>query len=125
MDLRIQGQSIIRVSLDTSLVLLTSEECELRVGTEATLAMSDGARCSFVPESPGAVVTHLAKLQDETVEAANVGNHGNLAIAFESGATLAVPAHDDYEAWEFVGPHGRRVVCMPGGEIATWESVTD
>ncbi|MGP4000661.1 DUF6188 family protein [Streptomyces sp. 8N706] len=49
-----------------------------------------------------------------------VGRAGDLVIEFESGMKLTVQPDDDYEAWGLVGPKGRLVTCMPGGEIAVW-----
>ncbi|WP_330476282.1 DUF6188 family protein [Terrabacter sp. C0L_2] len=29
-------------------------------------------------------------------------------------------ASPDYEAWQITGPAGERIVCTPGGELASW-----
>jgi Family of unknown function (DUF6188) len=32
-----------------------------------------------------------------------------------------VPAAEDFEAWELVGPDGLRTVSLPGGDLAVWQ----
>jgi hypothetical protein len=33
---------------------------------------------------------------------------------------LRTAAHEQYEAWNFAGSAGEKVVCLPGGGVATW-----
>ncbi|WP_420823919.1 DUF6188 family protein [Streptomyces roseifaciens] len=120
MDLNIQGQSVTRVCFDAALTILTSEDCELRVESEATLGMRDGALIPFAPESPGTAAADLVELRSDVIVSAEVGSAGELAVTFESGRKLVVSSHGEYEAWGFVGCRGRRVTCMPGGELAVW-----
>ena len=44
-----------------------------------------------------------------------VDAEASLRLAFDSGATLDVPADLDFEAWQVNGPDGFLAVCMPGG----------
>ena len=120
MDLNLRGQAVTRICFDAALVVLTSGDYELRVEAEAVLRGSTGDRVSFDPESPDTAACHLVRLVRAVIAAAEVGRGGDLVITFESGAILTVPSDDDYEAWGLVGPEGRRVTCMPGGDIAVW-----
>lgn len=120
MDLSVRGQSVNRVCFDAAFTLLTSGDCELRVETEAIIKTPAGDMVQFDPECPGAAVIHLAHLVRETVTLAEVGSSGTLLVAFDNGVELTVAPHAEYEAWGFVGPKGRRVTCMPGGELALW-----
>lgn len=120
MDLDVQGQLVTRVCFDTAFTVLTSRDCELRVETESIIKTPTGDVVRFDPESPGNAAIHLAHLVRETITLAEVGSTGNLLITFGSGAELTVAPHTDYEAWGFVGPAGKRVACMPGGELALW-----
>ena len=46
---------------------------------------------------------------------------GRLTIEFAKGPTLGIEADVGYEAWEFVTADAEfRVVCLPGGTLATW-----
>ncbi|MFS7880038.1 DUF6188 family protein [Streptomyces asiaticus] len=120
MDLNLRGQSVTRVCFDATLTLLTSEDYEVRVETDASIQGPGGDLVLFGPESPGAAAVQLVSLVHDVVASAEVGSPGDLLISFESGAELAVAPNSDYEAWGLVGPSGSRVVCMPGGEIARW-----
>ncbi|MGY1454793.1 DUF6188 family protein [Streptomyces barkulensis] len=120
MNLNLQGQAVTRVCFDAALTVLTSEDYELRVETEAVLQVSSGEHVSFDPESPEVAALYLVRLARDVITEAEVGKVGDLLIKFESGTKLTVRPDDDYEAWGLVGPKGRRVTCMPGGEIAVW-----
>ncbi|MFD7757263.1 DUF6188 family protein [Streptomyces sp. NPDC059757] len=120
MNLDLRGQTVTRICFDAALTVLTSEDCELRVETEAVLHVPDGDHVSFDPESPDVAAPHLVRLSGDVIAEAEVEGVGNLVIEFQSGMKLTVRPDDDYEAWGLVGPKGRRVTCMPGGEIAVW-----
>jgi hypothetical protein len=119
-DLNLRGQAVTRVCFDVALVILTSGDYELHVETEAVLQVSAGNDMTFDPESPDVVAAHLVRLVRDVIAVAEVGAAGYLVIEFESGMKLVVRPNGDYEAWGLVGPEGRRIVCMPGGEIAVW-----
>ncbi len=116
----VRGQSISRVCFDAAITMLTSEDCELRVETEAVIRSPEGEVVRFDPESPGIAAIHLALLVRDSVTMAEAGTVGELRMAFESGAELTVAPDAEYEAWGLVGPKDRRVVCTPGGELAQW-----
>jgi hypothetical protein len=120
MDLNLRGQAVTRVCFDAALTVLTSGDCELRVETEAVLQIPAGDHVSFDPESPDDAATHLVRLARDVITVADVRTVGDLVIEFESGTKLTVRPDEEYEAWELVGPKGRRVTCMPGGDIAVW-----
>jgi hypothetical protein len=119
-DLNLRGQAVTRVCFDVALVILTSGDYELRVETEAVLQVSLGNDVTFDPESSDVVAAHLVRLVGDVIIVAEAGGAGDLVIEFESGMKLAVRPNDDYEAWGLVGREGRRIICMPGGEIAVW-----
>lgn len=64
----------------------------------------------------------IAKFLAGAVSLAEVNQLGNLTLSMESGSRLSVQPDPNFEAWTVVDPNGYRVVCMPGGEIATWEA---
>jgi hypothetical protein len=45
---------------------------------------------------------------------------GVLTLELESGLTINVPPHPDYEAWQVLCP-GYRIIATPGGELAVWD----
>lgn len=120
MDLGVRGQSVIRVCFDAAFMVLTSGDCELRVETEAVIRTTEGEVVRFDPGSPGIAAIHLARLVHESINLAEAGTAGDMRMVFESGAELTVAPDVEYEAWGLVAPKGRRVVSMPGGELALW-----
>ncbi|MBE8477498.1 DUF6188 family protein [Streptomyces justiciae] len=120
MNLNLRGQAVTRVCFDAALTVLTSGDCEIRIETESVLRVSNEDHVSFHPESPDAVSSYLVRLARDVIVEAEVGRCGDLMIEFESGMKLTVRPDEEYEAWGLVGPEGRRVTCLPGGDIAVW-----
>lgn len=121
MDLQMQGHSVIRVCFDMAFTILTSEGDQFRIQTDAVIHTPEQGKVQFDPENPDAAVTFLVRLMSDVITNAKVRPGSSLVIEFESAATLTVPPHIDYEAWGIVGRRGKRVVCMPGGQIAMWD----
>ncbi|WP_238431322.1 DUF6188 family protein [Streptomyces cavernae] len=119
-DLGLRGQAVARICFDATVTILTSADCELRIETEAVIQVSTEEHVAFDPQSPAAAAAHLVRLARDVITEAHVGEGGDLVVAFESGMNLTVRADDAYEAWGLVGPGGRRVICMPGGEVGVW-----
>lgn len=123
MDLNLRDQTVSRVCFDAAFTILTSDDCELRVETEAAIQTPDGDLARFDPESPSAAAVHLVRLTGDAITVAHVESAGNLVVVFNSGARLTVAPHAEYEAWGLVGRNGSRVTCMPGGELALWSGL--
>lgn len=48
---------------------------------------------------------------------------GVLTLELESGLTIDVPPHPDYEAWQVRCP-GYMIIATPGGELAVWDKAS-
>lgn len=48
-------------------------------------------------------------------------DNGVLALTFNHG-TLKVLPFEEVESWQMYDENGFRMICMPGGEIATWNA---
>ncbi len=61
-------------------------------------------------------------LYPASLSAAYVSERAALHLAFESGATIVVPQHAQYEAWQVHDKRGWLLVCVPGtsGDLAEW-----
>jgi Family of unknown function (DUF6188) len=79
--------------------------------------VEDTTRRLHAEECPEALGPAL-RLFRQTIESAAITHGGTLQIQFSGGAFLRVPSLPDYEAWELTEGDGRRLICMPGGEIA-------
>jgi hypothetical protein len=91
------------------------------VTIETPLEVVDGDRQwrgePLTAEAAGA----LLPLNLREVSSQRVAADGTLILGLGS-ATLTVPPHPMYEAWQMRGPHGLLIVCAPGGDyIAVWE----
>jgi hypothetical protein len=62
----------------------------------------------------------LAALLGDEVRTAGTGDGGELTITFASGAELLICPHADVESWAVTSPDGFLIVCLAGGETATW-----
>jgi hypothetical protein len=61
----------------------------------------------------------------QLVRSAYASDSGELAIVFADDRVMNVRQDPQYEAWEFSGPRGVRIVCAPGGELAVWQRKDD
>lgn len=94
-------------------------EAVARLGGGGTgAASSDGVVLGPGDDASEAVGAVLG----DTVRAAVAGGDGGLRIGFGGGAELLVGADDEAESWAVVGPGGLLIVCMPGGDLATWRA---
>lgn len=50
---------------------------------------------------------------------------GSLDLTFSDGTRITVPKNGDYEAWEYDGPDGLTIVCLPSGELAVFGPSSD
>jgi Family of unknown function (DUF6188) len=64
----------------------------------------------------------LLALYPAALSTASVSEQAELNLRFDSGATLVVAQHPQYEAWQVHDDEGWQLVCMPGttGEMAEW-----
>ncbi len=96
---------------------------EVTIETPLTI-VDGGARWSGEPltaEAAGA----LLPLNLREVNSVEIASDGTLNLDLGE-ATLSVPPHPMYEAWQVSGPHGLLIVCSPGGDyVAVWEPEDD
>jgi hypothetical protein len=117
--LPISGAMVTQLRIDHRLSLLFESGGELSLSGSATLR-SSSQPVRVEPEGHANVLTALDLLWD-TVTRAEASPTGLLTTEFSKGPTLTIDADSDYEAWEFVTVDGeQRVVCLPGGGLATW-----
>jgi Family of unknown function (DUF6188) len=74
----------------------------------------------FVLHTTTGVDRSLGALLDQVLVAMVIELSGELRLTFGDGTRVEVMPHKAYEAWEVNGPGTRKVVCMPGGELAIW-----
>lgn len=121
MDYALEGQEIVRLCLDFSVVMQTSDGAELRFETEFSLASAAESRVSTViPSSLPASGSAVIDLLHRAVELVATDEAGTLTLALSGGLRLECEPSDEFEAWSLVTAAGERWVCTPGGVIAHW-----
>lgn len=67
----------------------------------------------------------LLDLFGKRVLMAEALDDGTLTLLIDGGYRLNVKPREDFEAWEFHGPRGEIVVCIPGGGLTEWPAKDD
>lgn len=93
------------------------EWAHVRIGGPFDYVVEDTTRRLHAEERPEELGPAL-RLFRQTVESASITQGGTLQIQFSGRAFLQIPSLAAYEAWELTEGDGRRLICMPGGEIA-------
>lgn len=121
MDLGLDGQTITNQVFDYAMSVTTDAGFELRVENDYALGTSMGS-WNLSPESGNADPERVLSLTGRTISSATTDRSGTLNVIFADGHHLTVRSDVDYEAWSLAGPGGRKVVCMPGGDLAVWRA---
>ena len=117
--LPISGAMVTQLRIDHRLSLLFDSGDELALSGSGVLRSS--AQPVLVEPNRRVNVLAAVDLLWDTVTRAEASPTGLLTTEFSKGSTLAIDADSEYEAWEFVTVDGeQRVVCLPGGGLATW-----
>lgn len=119
MNLELNGQTINHQYFDYAMTLETDTGVKLNIENDYTIHTASTS-WNVSPEPVSADSEQAAHLVDHTISTATSDETGGLNISFIDGARVTVEADPDYEAWNLAGPDGRKVVCLPGGELATW-----
>ena len=77
------------------------------------------------PEGDPAEMAPALGVLHRRVEQAIAFKDGRLELLLGDGSVLEVPAGEDYEPWNIVGPSGLRIVSLPGGGLAIWSPEPD
>lgn len=86
----------------------------------STIGVSTGDDALVQPYTLDGVSLLLPLLNDE-VTAVDIDARGRLSFTL-GGATVWCGSDPDYEAWSYDGRHGEKVICTPGGDLATWKA---
>ncbi len=119
MNLGLDGQTITNQACDYAMSVTTDAGFELRIENDYAL-YTGTASWNVSPESSHTDSERVPSLKARTISSATTDHSGGLEISFTDGHRLTVGPNADYEAWSLAGPGGRKVICLPGGELATW-----
>jgi hypothetical protein len=117
------GQQLIQFRMGYGVHLELGYDFEVTIETPLTVLDGD-SRWSGEPltaEAAGA----LLPLNLRDVTSAKIDRDGTLNLGLGQ-ATLSVPPHPMYEAWQVRGPQDMLIVCSPGGDyLAMWDPRTE
>lgn len=119
MELEIVGHEITKENIEFSTSLYTDADYEIDIAGEFSMRIG-GEQINFDLTEHGLEPAELPSLLHRKIASAIAEESGALALDFEDGTRLRVEPSPRYEAWTMTGPHGRMIVCMPGGELAIW-----
>jgi hypothetical protein len=121
MDLGLTGQSVVRVIFDYAVTLLTDNDVELRIETGFSIRPSDAAPVEVAAGATASMSSVLILLHHKFTSS-TCENSGLLSLEFDNGAVVRVSPDATYEAWTLAGPHGEKIVCLPGVILSEWKS---
>lgn len=94
---------------------------EIRIGEPFTISTARGDEVTLKPEAEPAAMGPALVVLRRIVERVLAFKDGRLELQFGDGGRLRVPAGEEFEAWDLVGPAGLRIVSLPRGELAIWK----
>ncbi len=122
-EISIKGRQITRCCLDYALTIdLWDLDDSLTVKFENPFKLiSANKNYEVNPQNPKSIEPMLQLLFEEVLTL-KISKSGKLEMSFVNGSYLWTDPHEEYEAWELNSSKGLKFVCMPGGEVAIWES---
>ena len=124
MELELKGQHVTRVSVDFAVSLYTDADYEIRIETDFSMRTPD-CDLNFSLGEISLEPDKFHTLLQQTVTSSMIEESGALLLVFDDGKSIRVEPDETYEAWTIAGPRGRKIVCMPHGELAVWSERND
>lgn len=120
MEIPLAGQNLTVVSTEYSLVLRSDNGFEIQAEGQVGLEPREGDKQCVTFGEEVDIDLDVKAFFTGKVDFVSASSTGELTIGMECGNRATVTADEDFESWTIVGPNGYRIVCMPGGELATW-----
>jgi len=116
---RLVGLRLLQVRCTSTLQLGVGVGWSVTVEDEYTFTTDGGELLSTADGQEPVIVAALDTGRGTVVSRADVDDLGGLTLGV-AGGLLRVEPCARFESWNVVGPHGQRVVSMPGGGLAVW-----
>jgi Family of unknown function (DUF6188) len=121
---RLGGRDLDFIRIDRQ-ARLQFDQFEVVIETPFIVITAKGEERTVDPSITTSLVP-LLELYPDALMAATVGSDATLQLHLSSGASLVVPPHPEFEAWQVNGRDGSLVVCTPGGaNLAVWSGWQD
>ncbi len=118
--LPLSGRTVDRLCLDFAITLTIRGGLEVKLESPFVLQRADRSEVLLVPDGDAERLSPVMSLVRGTATRVEAFKDGRLEVVFADGSKLRVPADEDFEAWQLVGPDGLLIVSLPGGELAVW-----
>ena len=112
-ELPVDGVQVSECCVDFAVSIRLSIEVSVRI----VYTTADGLDHLVVPEGDPVRLAPVLAVTRRTVRWGAAFKDGHLELHFDGGDLVSVPAAQDLESWELVGPAGLRIVSVPGGEL--------
>lgn len=99
-----------------------AEPAIIRIEAPVIVRLRDGRIGRLQPPKPDIAPPAELNLLGLIVERATAYKDGTLGLEFADRSALWVDPDPDYEAWEYAGDGGSKVISLPGGELAIWKA---
>jgi hypothetical protein len=119
-ELPVGGVRVAECCVDFAVSIRLSNEVSVRIEQPFVYTTAEGVDHLIVPEGDPVRLAPVLTVARLAVGQGAAFKDGHLELRFDDGSLLSVPATEDLEPWEIVGPDGLRVVSVPGGELAVW-----
>jgi hypothetical protein len=123
MKLPVVGDDVTRVEFDYAIAFLTESGGQVKIETPFVLIGEDQARKVIDPPAPGTSAVDVLRVLRQKIVRADFTDEGHLRLEIGTVMSIEVDPHDSFEAWNFADSRGVKVVCLPGGGVATWGMV--
>ena len=120
--LPIGDQPVVACCVDYAMTLRFGNDVELRIEQPFVYRTAEGVEHLIVPEGDPVRLAPALAVCRQVVRQGFAFKDGHLELDFADHSGLSVPATEDLEPWELVGPDGLRVVSVPGGDLAIWRA---
>ena len=124
--LPIAGCAVSRCCIDHALSIELWEtnriEATIRIGGEFAFRGNDGRAWQLRPGDDASTLGPALRVFGLKVDHAAAYKDGPLEVAFTDGSGLRVSPDPAFEAWEFADVQGMKIVSLPGGGLAVWDS---
>ena len=129
-DLGLVGFQVCHVEVDYALGLLligedSNDYAAFSIGGLFTLRTPGGVVHEIDYTKGPAAFAPALSLFNQRVQNAETDGAGRLEVVFGDGHVLTAEPDGDYEAWDFNGPRGEKVICLPSGGLAVWGPAPD
>ena len=108
--------------LEIVLAAVQGPDVTIQISAKFVLVDAVGRRWPLRPDAAATALAPVLGLIGLNVDRAEAMKDGTLEIMFADGISVNVPPDPDYEAWEFTGERGAKLISLPGGDVAVWKS---